>query len=93
MTEIIPINALRADRENDNGLVSPREMLMDAIAAIDGGRQTPNKALTVLLDTGTAEGVYDFKFFASDMTASEMVALCEALKFRLLTMMRVAGVE
>lgn len=79
MTEIRPINALRAAKENDNKLVSPREVLQDVIADIDSGKSPMNKVLILMLDDSKPDG-YGFNFAASNMKLSEMVALCEVMK-------------
>lgn len=79
MAEIRSINALRADRENNNSLVTPVECLRDAIADLESGERQANKALVLLLNAGD-DGTYDFGFLASDLRSSEMVALLEVVK-------------
>lgn len=85
--EIRSLAAARADRENDNGLVSPAEMLRDAARALDAGEETATSALVLFLDAGVDGETYDVNFRASNMRCSEMLALLEVAKRNVLTAM------
>jgi hypothetical protein len=87
MTEIRSINAIRANRENDNGLLSPIEALQDAIADIEAGETKCQSILILALDRGEDETCFDIKFNSSNLKSSEMLALLECMKARVLTMM------
>jgi len=82
MTEVRSINALRADRENNNSLLSPIECLEDAAEDLRAGIKTPDKLLVLGLDT--KEDGYRLSFWACNLRSSEIVALCEAMKMRVI---------
>jgi hypothetical protein len=84
MAEVRSLNALRANRENDNSLLTPLECLEDAAADIRSGQRKCQKLLILCLDAGDDGMAYALSFFASNMKSSEMVALCEAMKARTL---------
>lgn len=85
--EIRSIAALRADRENDNSLISPIECLEDAAQDIRMGKRVCQKLLVITLDQG--EDGRDFKvgFYASNLRASEIVSITEVMKIRALKFM------
>ena len=82
MGEVRSINALRATRENDNSLLTPVEALEDAAADLRSGERKANKMVAILLNAEDDD--YHFGFVSSNMRVSEMVALLEAAKTRLL---------
>lgn len=82
MSEIRSINALRAQRERDNRLLSPVECLEDAAQDMRADEFPCNKLLVLCLYDG--DGSYASRFYASNMRASEMLALLEASKVRVL---------
>lgn len=84
MTEIRSINALRAERENDNKLLSPLECLEDAAEDVRSGKVPATKVLVLCLDTGPEDTSYNVHFHASKLRASEMLALLEVFKQRVL---------
>lgn len=83
MVEIRSINALRANKENDNSLLSPVECLEDAIQDIKSGNRKCDKLLVLMLnsDKENGGGGYEVGFAASDMKTSEMISLMEAAKY------------
>lgn len=82
MSEIRSINALRAQRERDNRLLTPVECLEDAAQDMRSGDFPCNKLLVLCLyDEG---GSYASRSYASNMRSSEMLALLEAAKVRVL---------
>lgn len=84
MADVRSINALRADRANDNRLLSPLEALEDAAADIRSGKRAPDKLLVLMLTTGEHGEGYQVNFNASNLKNSEMIALLEVFKERLL---------
>jgi len=87
MAEIKSLNAARAEREEDNSLLSPAEMLEDAAADIKRELVKATSALALLLDAGEDGKKYSVSFYASNLKGSEMVALCEAAKVLILQTM------
>ena len=85
MGEIRSINAIRADRENDNTLLSPRDLMFDVVADIDDGTVSPTKAFVIVVDD--ADGQYRLNWFASNAKASEIISMCEAAKIHMLKAM------
>lgn len=84
MGDVRSLNAARADRENNNTLISPVECLEDAASGLRGGRLNAEKALVLLLDSGEDGDAYNVHFLSSNLRVSEMVSLLEAAKTRLL---------
>lgn len=85
MTEVRSINALRADREGDNTLLSPLELLEDAAEDIRSGVWTPDKIVVLMIDTRSDN--YDMRMRCCNVRRSEVVAACEAAKIRALVQM------
>lgn len=81
MVEIRSINALRAEKEDDNNLLSPVEALEDAAEDIRSGKVKCNKLLIISLDTGDGYD-YDIQRWMSHLQVSEAVALMEAVKYQ-----------
>jgi len=84
--EVRSLNAVRADRANDNSLLSPSECLGDTARELEAGELVATKALVLLLDTGEGDD-YGVAFRSSNLRVSEMIALIEVAKARLLEMM------
>ena len=83
-----PINALKADRENDNRLLNPEECLQDALADLQEGKVKATSALVLFLDTGEEdEMLYSVRYNASNLKASDMLALLEVAKIQVLKSM------
>lgn len=87
MSDVVSLNAARADRENDNTLLTPVDALRDVIAKIGTGQTVCDKLLVLHLDTGADGDRYDIGFNASNMRASEMLALLEVAKVVVLRQM------
>jgi len=87
--EVRSINAIRADRENDNTLLSPVECLEDAAEDLRSGKTKCDKLLVLRLNTGDDGSSYDVGFNASNLRSSEMLALMEVAKAILLAGMGV----
>lgn len=89
MSDVTSLNAERAARAQDNRLLSPVECLRDAMRAIESGDRACDKVLVLTLDTsGDRFGV---GYFASQLRGSEILALCEAMKARMLAEMGFVG--
>jgi len=87
--EVRSINAIRADRENDNTLLSSVECLEDAAEDLRSGKTKCDKLLVLRLNTGDDGSSYDVGFNASNLRSSEMLALMEVAKAILLAGMGV----
>jgi len=85
--EIRSINALRAEREDDNTLLSPVEALQDAIADIQDPKNTHKPTKLVIIGLNNDES-YDVSFWLSNIKASEVLALLEYMKADMLDCMR-----
>ena len=85
MADVQSLAAARADRENDNTLISPAECCDDAARAIRSGERKADAALVLTLNR--VEGKFDVGYFASNLKASEMLALLEVAKVRILQTM------
>lgn len=85
MGEVRSINALRADREKDNTLLSPIECLEDAAADLRSGDRSCNKLLVLMLDADEGDKKFHYVgYHASHLRLSECVALLEIAKHRFL---------
>lgn len=75
-----------ATRTEDNRQWSVEQMLRAALSDlmedIDQGKRAPDMAVVVLLDKGEDGNAYFTRYFAANMKASEVVALCEIVKQR-----------
>ena len=87
MTHARPINALRANRKNDNKLLSPEECLQDALADLSEGKVKATSALVLLLDSGDDGRSYGVHFRACRLKSSEMLSLLEVAKVEVLKSM------
>lgn len=85
MAEIHTMNAERAKRTQDNTLLSPAEMLEDCAKDLRSGEETATAALTLLLDKG--ENSFGVGYYASNISCSEMLALLECAKAKVLAEM------
>lgn len=86
--EIRSIGGIRADKENDNGLVTPAECLEDAAVDIRTGKRVCQKVLVLTLDVGPDGNGYDVGFYASNLRSSEKLALLEVAKVNFLQHMK-----
>ena len=81
MSGPISLNAERAKREDDNKLISPIEALQDAIRAIESGEVKADSLLIITLDRGTNDDkLFEYEWFASRISASDILALLEVSK-------------
>ena len=79
MSDGTPDNVTRmADLKSDNRLITPVDLLRDAIADIEAGRRSPTKVLLLMLDD--SEGGYVVNWYAAKMSVSQMVGLAEVAK-------------
>lgn len=85
MGEVRSLNAIKADRENDNTLLSPKEMMLDVVADIDAGKLAPTKAIVITLDD--ADGSYALNWHTCNARCSDMIAMAEVMKAMLLSQM------
>lgn len=83
MAEVRHINVLRADRDNDNTLVSPLECLEDAAEDLRTGKRNCDKLLVLFLDSGPDGRDYGTALAASNMKGSEMIALLDITKAKI----------
>lgn len=74
MSEVVYL----AHEINDNRLLTPEQMLESVLDDIRAGRLEASKLLLLTLDT--SDGIYDNGFYASNMSGSEMLTLCERSK-------------
>lgn len=87
MTTPINFNAARAQKHNDNGLLSPIDLLEDMArhlreqAAADPSAKLPNAAIVILL-TSDDDGLYFVRTDRSNLRNSECIALVEVAKAR-----------
>lgn len=87
MSEIHNLNAERAAKARDNTLLSPADCLDDALREVRSGVRVCDKLVILTLDT-TDDG-YGVGYYASNIKASEIVALCEAMKVLMLKSMNI----
>ena len=85
MTEPISLNVARADRENDNSLLSPVDALREAIRDIENGEYPAERILILRLDHGEDGNEFNVGWHAANINSTMMIALMEAVKHRLLT--------
>lgn len=85
MGELRSLNAIKANREADNTLLSVREMLLDVVADIDAGLISPNKAFVITVND--EDGQYALNWGACNARSSEMISMCEVAKTVLLQCM------
>jgi hypothetical protein len=85
MADVHNLNAARADKAQDNTLLSPADCLEDALQEVRSGVRVCDKLVVLTLDT-TGDG-YGMGYYASNIKASEIIALCEATKARMLRLM------
>jgi len=93
MTEPTLLNVERAKRENDNTLLSPLESMRDAANMIEDGTVKADAAFMIFLDRGDdpADPKFGLRWFASNIWASEMLALLECAKVEILKSMNYLG--
>lgn len=79
--------AFMADLRNDAGLTTPELVLRDSLQEFDAGQRWDGwpKVLVIALDD--RDGHYKIGFTQARMRASEMVALVEVLKVKMLAHM------
>lgn len=79
-----------ANFTHDGRYTDPVTTLRDVADAIERGEQKADKCLIVLLDTADDKGGNDafrLQFYNAKMKCSEILAACEVMKARALTMM------
>ena len=91
MADVHNLNAARADKAKDNTLLSPADCLEDALQELRSGVRVCDKLVVLALDTSPDNSGYAMGFYACNMKASEIVALCEAMKARMLQSMGIIG--
>lgn len=89
MAEVTNLNAARADREDDNRLQTPVDCLEVAATNIRSGKTPCDKLVVLRLDTGPEGNHYDVGFNISNMKASEVIALLEVAKMKMLQSMSI----
>lgn len=82
MTDVTNLNAVRADRADDNRLWTPADTIRDVLGDIEAGRIEPDKILVLHWKTG--EDDFHTGWAAANMKSSEMIALMEMVKATLL---------
>ena len=82
MGDVTQFNVERADRLDDNTLVCPEEVLLDAAHEIRTGKVACTSVLVLMLDaTGDR---YNVGYYASHLRSSEQIALVEVFKTKVL---------
>lgn len=75
-------------RPDDNRCQTIEQMLdsvRESLGRLPGEQEfTPTKALVIFLDKGAKGDGYTTRFSATNLSASEIVALCEVMKERML---------
>jgi hypothetical protein len=87
MTRPTNINVQRAIRANDNRLVSPAEMLTDALTDIESGTVQPTRAMVLFWEEDEEGEGFSTEFYASNLKGSEMLALLDMIRARILHQM------
>jgi hypothetical protein len=82
MTHPIDLRAEKVSRENDNRKIQPQDALILALADLESGAETPNRVMVLFWDDGEEE--FDTNFYACNINSSEMLALLEMTKQRIL---------
>lgn len=77
--------AARAEKENDNRLISPKDQLKEALHDIETGEIAPTKLMIVYVDD--TDGSYTTGYYLSNAKATEAIAMCEATKISLFASM------
>lgn len=85
MGDIENLGAHRAERADDNRLLTPLECLREAIAEIESGDRSCDGVLVLTLDRSGE--YFRVGYYASNMKASEIIATCEIMKTRALKAM------
>ena len=80
----IPLNAARAEREDDNSLMTPIDALQSAIAQIKSGDIKCEKILIMTLHEDEETRDYDPGYIGANISSSEMLALIETVKIGIL---------
>ena len=76
-------NVVRADKENDNRLLSPIECLESVIAEIKSGKRC-DSVLVVMLDRGEDGTSYGSEMRACNISEPDMISLLEISKYTVL---------
>jgi hypothetical protein len=89
MDDPVNLNFIRAERENDNNLVSPLEMVEAVARDLRLGHHKATSAIVILLDTGPENsGRYETMQYASQIKCSEAIALLEIAKAKYIDWMK-----
>lgn len=87
MTRPTILGAVRAEREGDNSLLTPIDALRTAIDDIESGECPADGVLVLRLSRGAEGMFFDTGWYASNMKSSEMLALVEVFRHRILAEM------
>ena len=85
MTEITSLSVARAERENNNSLLTPVECLTIAVREIENGERKCQSILVITLNRGDDNKGFGVGFYASNLKASDQLALIEVMKAFILT--------
>jgi hypothetical protein len=85
--KVVNLGAERALRENDNAAWSPAECLDNAADEVRSGERLCDRVLILFLDKGPDGLEFTVGWQAANMQSSEMIALMEITKARLITEM------
>lgn len=86
MADIENLSIKRAIRAQDNRLVTPLDVMLDAASEIKSGVQNPNKAFVILLKDD--DECFNWQTYRSNIKTSEAIALLDIVKAQLLSRMR-----
>jgi hypothetical protein len=82
MTDAVDLRAEKVKRETDNSKIQPQDTLRMALADLESGAETPNRVMVLCWDDREKE--FDTYFYACNIKSSEMLALLEMTKQRIL---------
>lgn len=89
MSDPVNLGFERALRADDNRLVTPVDILRQAIADIENGQEAPTSAMVLFWERGSAEddAAFSTMHYAANLSGSERIALLEMIKARVLAQM------
>jgi len=85
MGEVRSLNAIKASRQDDNTLLTVKELLLDMVADIDAGTLSPTKAFLIFVND--TDGNYELNWGACNAKSTDMIAMCEVAKTELFAAM------
>lgn len=87
MASPVNLNVERAYREGDNRLLTPADMLQDALSDIESGAEAPTRAMLIFWTEDEDAREFATSYYAANLRGSEMLGLLEIIKARILAAM------